>query len=128
MLVARHGCRLEVEDPQGVVHPSGTAACNLGANRRGGSDPPENGPRLRIRVSGGRSRDLSSQEGRAALTGGNPDLRNSPARQTGLSDNTIWNAIQAHSSTPILLMVEVSLSAEPSPSTTSRVRSTGSSI
>ena len=52
---------------QAVSDPVGTTGAAEAHGRRGGSDPPENGPRLRSRTfRGGRSRDLSLQEGWAA--------------------------------------------------------------
>ena len=50
-----------------VSDPAGTAGASRPQHRRGGSDPPENGPRLHSRAfRGGRSRDFSLQEGRVA--------------------------------------------------------------
>ena len=49
---------------QAVSDPGGTAGAAGAHGRQRGSDPPENGPRLRSRtLRGGRSRDLSLQEG-----------------------------------------------------------------
>ena len=52
---------------QRVTNPGGTAGLSTPKHRRYGSAPPKNGPSLRKRAfRGGRSRDLSLQEGRPA--------------------------------------------------------------
>ena len=66
---AKHAEPGELIAQQRVIEVAGTDGPPCAQHLRGGSDPPENGRRLHKRAfRGGRSRDLSLQEGRVTQT------------------------------------------------------------
>ena len=80
---------------QRVTNPGGTAGSSTPKHRRYGSDPPENGPGLRKRAfRGGRSRDLSLQEGGAALKGRGGIRRRHPECHAPLSGYAVRVEVQ----------------------------------